>query len=364
MEPHFSTFTAHAPAPREHRHLVHVFSKRRDPGGTSTDYRVTLYEPLKNVVSARLVQAVIPNASRNITALNNRFKFSVLRPEQMALTARFDGASVTVTDGAGDPPILLPGAAYSISVSQDNAGVKLNLTDSNGDYLVFPDEYYADAVSYTHSTSRSGVRLQMFSQGQPVGAAALASSTHMHEVVIPPGMYSSISIISRLSELLQDSGTVAVPDPWSVKYLSAEVGFSISPNLDAFFGAFFDDETPHEVLGFSLGAHHGDVVSDKLPLMGGTLCYKLHVAELINPTHTFAASEPHPFTFVVPVTANMGDVVVADPHQTSHTRTEINPPVMDLKRLSIKLLDDDGAVMDMQGQDHYLCIELVTLSGI
>jgi hypothetical protein len=344
-----------------------VFSKRRDQGSASScDYRVTLYEPLKNIVAARLVQAVIPNAARNITLTNNRFKFSILRPEQLQVTVRFQpGVGVELEDGTGSAPTLVRGATYTFTVAAENAGVTMNLTDSRG-YVGYAEVYFATSV--TTAFGEDDVTLNLFSGGGELASKALPRvSTHMHEVTMTPGMYSTISLISKLSELLQDSGTVLVPDPWSVKYLSAEMKFMISPNIDltsGFFGAFFDGATPHEVMGFSLGTHAGQAVSDKMPVMGGTLCYKLHVAELVNPSHTFAATEPHPFTFVVPVTANMGDTVVADPHQTSHTRIVLNPPVKETKRLSTRLLDDDGAVIDMQDQDHYLCIEVVTLSGI
>jgi hypothetical protein len=355
------------------RHLVHLFSKRRTEG-TSTDYRIRLYEPLKNVVSARLVQAVVPNSARNVRPGSNLVKYSVMETADLQFKLEYNPLlgqlQLSYLDGRGTAPVFVAGATHIIRVL--GAGISVKLRKATGETIIrgtgFDDPGYFATGDFAYTPPHPGEAFEVdaFTGGDH---AYLASSVayqpvnHLYSVALPVGAYSSISLISKLSSLLKEDARIAGVEPWSVRYLSAEDRFSIQPTVArAFFSLYFDQETPHHLMGWaSPGVYVGtpEVESTDVPRMGGTLCIKLHVEELGNTYHTFSVSEPHPFTFCFPASANLGDVIIATPEQLSHTRVDMNPMVRDIARLSVKIMDDDGEVMDIQGQDSYMCLEVV-----
>lgn len=355
------------------RHLLHVMSKRSSQGG-STDFRVDLHEPLKHVTSARLVQVVIPNSSPNIRH-GSKVKYTILQDADLAFRLVYDiadGVKLEYEDDREDVPVFYQGATHLIRI----VGSGLSAQITKGQQVVingtgYQGEYFSTGVlAYVPDESvGTNVSVTMFEgdEHQEKGLFAVHVRTHRYSVDIPRGVYSGISFISLLSELLQDDGKAGdIADPWSVKFLSAENKFSIRPKLQpSFFSLFFDRETPGIFMGFTDGVHVGSIeaVSDRSPYMGGTLCVKINIPEFHNTSHTFAVGEPHPFSFCIPASANLGDVIISDPQQLSHTKIDFNPIIRDLPRLTVQVMDEDGEIMDIDGQNIYLCMECISVTG-
>jgi hypothetical protein len=348
-------------------------SKRSSQGG-STDFRVDLHEPLKNVTSARLVQVVIPNSSPNIRQ-GSKVKYTILQEADLEFKLFYDivdGVKLEYEDDRGGVPVFYQGATHRIRIV--GSGLSAQITKDSKVVISgtgYQGEYFSTGVlAYVPDESvGAAVSVTMFEGDEHVekGSVFAHVMSHRYSVDLPRGVYSGISFISLLSELLQEDGQAGdIADPWSVKFLSAENKFAIRPTLQpSFFSLFFDKETPGTFMGFTDGVHVGgtEAVSDKSPYMGGTLCVKIHIPEFHNTSHTFAVGEPQPFSFCIPASANLGDVIITDPQQLSHTKIDFNPIIRDLPRLTVQVMDDDGQIMDIDGQDLYLCMECISVTG-